>query len=611
MAQVILNLEIDEILRAFTTGAKNEGFRLLLQKGLNAMLERESSEQLGAKRYERTEERTDSRNGVRTRELKTRIGRLTLSVPRHRNQPFRTMLFENYSRSEQALLTTMTTMVLEGVSTRKIARITEELCGTSFSKSAVSEICKSLDAYVDEFRNRPLTDSYPFLTVDATYFKVRENHRVTARALMIAFAVNSKGLREVVGFKAYPNESTETWTDFLSGLRQRGLTDPRMIISDAHGGIVAAAGRVFPTLPWQRCQFHFAGNITAKAPAKYQAGLSSELTEMFNCRTIGEARKKRDQILSDYKDVAESAMLCLDEGFESAMTVMALPAGLRRFCRTSNHIERLNRELKRRSSVIGIFPNEESLVRTMGAVLIEESHQRQSGRALFSPKTFKEFMTPEVIKTLIEIANEQQRVMAAWRPSPAVPRKANLHTNPDLTSWPGSSLVLDIKGENWALTAGWRKTELGHIVLRFDPSDASGSGCRFNPVEEIRLDSLEAIQDVQNMALMLVDPDGKGLEDHWTKAAFGFFSGLILHCCIVTKAEKGRTATLNDITLMMANEDETTEDLLNDMLETEHQELYMEFASASLTQEEKENIGSAFHVFIASSAREMLSKSDR
>ena len=152
------------------------------------------------------QERTDSRNGVRTRELKPRIGRLTMSVPRHRNQPFRTMLFENYPRSEQALLTIMTTMVLEGVSTRKITRITEELCGTSFSKSAVSEICKSLDAYVDEFRNRPLTDSYPFLTVDATYFKVRENHRVTARALMIAYAVNSKGFWEFVGFKAYLNE---------------------------------------------------------------------------------------------------------------------------------------------------------------------------------------------------------------------------------------------------------------------------------------------------------------------------------------------------------------------------------------------------------------------
>ena len=127
-------------------------------------------------------------------------------------------------------------------------------------------------------------------------------------------------------------------------MRQRGLTELRMIISDAHGGIVAAAGRVFSTLPWRRCQFHFARNITAKAPAKYQFGLRSELTEMFNCRTIRETRKKRDQIFADYKDIAESAMLCLDEGFESAMTVMALPAGLRRFCRTSNHIERLNRK---------------------------------------------------------------------------------------------------------------------------------------------------------------------------------------------------------------------------------------------------------------------------
>lgn len=182
---------------------------------------------------------------------------------------------------------------------------------------------------------------------------------------------------------------------------------------------------------------------------------------------------------------------------------------------------------------------------------------------------------------------------------------------PTLLSWPGSSLVLDIKGENWALTAGWRKSELGHTVLRFDPSDASGSGCRFNPVEEIRLDSLEAIQDVQNMALMLVDPDGKGLEDHWTKAAFGFFSGLILHCCIVTRAEKGRSATLSDITLMMANEEGTTDDLLNGMLDTDHKALYRGFASPSLTEEEKDTIGAAFHTFIASSSREMKSKSDK
>lgn len=176
---------------------------------------------------------------------------------------------------------------------------------------------------------------------------------------------------------------------------------------------------------------------------------------------------------------------------------------------------------------------------------------------------------------------------------------------PTLLSWPGSALVLDIKGENWALTAGWRKQE-GHTVLRFDPSDASGSGCCFNPVEEIRLESLEAIQDVQNMALMLVDPDGKGLEDHWTKAAFGFFSGLILHCCIKVRAEKGRSANLNDLTLMMANEGQDTDALLDEMLEERHDELYAEFAP-----DIDPRIGREAHTFIASSAREMKSKSDK
>lgn len=176
---------------------------------------------------------------------------------------------------------------------------------------------------------------------------------------------------------------------------------------------------------------------------------------------------------------------------------------------------------------------------------------------------------------------------------------------PTLLSWPGSSLVLDIKGENWALTSGWRKSE-GHTVLRFDPSDSTGSGCCFNPVEEIRLETLEAIQDVQNMALMLVDPDGKGLEDHWTKAAFGFFSGLILHCCIKIRAENGRPANLNDLTLMMANEDQDIVALLDDMLNTDHAALYQKF-SPDLDPV----IGKEAHTFIASSGREMKSKADK
>lgn len=177
---------------------------------------------------------------------------------------------------------------------------------------------------------------------------------------------------------------------------------------------------------------------------------------------------------------------------------------------------------------------------------------------------------------------------------------------PTLLSWPGSSLVLDIKGENWALTSGWRKSQ-GHTVLRFDPSDASGSGCRFNPVDEIRLTQLEAIQDVQNMALMLVDPDGKGLEDHWTKAAFGFFSGLILHCCIMIRGKEGRSATLNDLTQMMADESRTTDELLDEMLTEDHAMLFSAFAPEDVAV----RVGTACHTFIASSAREMKSKSEK
>ena len=175
---------------------------------------------------------------------------------------------------------------------------------------------------------------------------------------------------------------------------------------------------------------------------------------------------------------------------------------------------------------------------------------------------------------------------------------------PTLLSWPGSSLTLDIKGENWALTSGWRKSQ-GHTVLRFDPSDASGSGCAFNPLDEIRLTSLEVVQDVQNIALMLVDPDGKGLEDHWTKAAFAFFAGLILHCCVVVRHREGRMPTLRELTLMMSDPDRTTAELLEDMIAADHAKWFHDFAPDADSR-----VGDACHVFIASSAREMLSKAD-
>ena len=412
MAQLNITLNQEEI-QALLLDDRGEAFKKILQTSLNKILQVESAEQLKAAPYERSEERTDCRNGSRDRDLNTRVGRITLHVPRHRNVPFKTLVFDNYSRSEAALVAGMAEMVVNGVSTRKVSRVMETLCGTSFSKSAVSDVCKDLDTAVKEFQTRPLEGDYPFLTVDATYFKVRENSRIISKAFMIAYGTNAEGHRNILGFGVYANESSATWTDFLLSLKKRGLTGLLMITSDAHEGILNAIGKVFPTVPWQRCQFHFSRNITDKAPKKYQTGLRAELQELFNCKTIAEARKVRDRIIEDYRDVAESAVACLDEGFESSMTVMLLPAWLRRFYRTSNQIERLNKELKRRSKVIGVFPNEDSVLRLMGSVLMERHDAMLAGRAVFSKDSLSALLKSDIPAKLIVIAEEQRRLRAA------------------------------------------------------------------------------------------------------------------------------------------------------------------------------------------------------
>lgn len=412
MAQLNITLNQEEI-QALLLDDRGEAFKKILQTSLNKILQVESAEQLKAAPYERSEERTDCRNGSRDRDLNTRVGRITLHVPRHRNVPFKTLVFDNYSRSEAALVAGMAEMVVNGVSTRKVSRVMETLCATSFSKSAVSDVCKDLETAVKEFQTRPLEGDYPFLTVDATYFKVRENSRIISKAFMIAYGTNAEGHREILGFGVYANESSATWTDFLLSLKKRGLTGLLMITSDAHEGILNAIGKVFPTVPWQRCQFHFSRNITDKAPKKYQTGLRAELQELFNCKTIAEARKVRDRIIEDYRDVAESAVVCLDEGFESSMTVMLLPAWLRRFYRTSNQIERLNKELKRRSKVIGVFPNEDSVLRLMGSVLMERHDAMLAGRAIFSKDSLSALLKSDIPAKLIVIAEEQRRLRAA------------------------------------------------------------------------------------------------------------------------------------------------------------------------------------------------------
>jgi len=414
MAQVNLTLNQEEILQILSSTSSSTAMRALLQSALNQFLLAESTEQLGAAPYERNESRTDSRNGHRDRPLTTRIGTITLSVPRHRHEPFHTVLFENYQRSEAALIATMAEMVVTGVSTRKVSQVMETLCGKEFSKSSVSEACKQLDEEVEAFRNRQLElGKYPFLMLDATYFKDREDHRTRSKAFMIAVGITGEGEREVLGFNVYDDESNPTWLSFVQSLKARGLSGIMMYTSDAHPSIRYAMSKEYSDAVWQRCQFHFIRNILDAAPKSQRAGLESELHELFNCETAEEARKQRDEIINDYADVAEKATDILDNGFEDAMTVMMLPKEMQRPLRTSNILERLNGELKRRSNVIKVFPNPESIIRLMGSVTIDYNEMLAGKRKLFYRTSMGKISAQTKVELKILAHTQAQQVKAA------------------------------------------------------------------------------------------------------------------------------------------------------------------------------------------------------
>ena len=412
MTQVNITLSHEEVLQVLS-GNRDDAFKLLVTRILNAVMLAESEEQLGASMHERTEDRQDYRNGIRERTLNTRIGSLTLEVPRHRSQPFHTMVFENYQRSEASLIATMVQMVIAGVSTRKVSKVVETLCGTSFSKSTVSELCKKLDSEISAFKTRPLNmNDAPFLMVDATYFKAREDHKIVSKAFLVALAITSDGAREIVGFDVFDAEDNYSWQTFFKELKSRGLDGVYMVISDAHKSILRAITKTYPDAAWQRCQVHFIRNILEETPTRFKEGLKTELRRMFNASTIDEARNIRDEIISDYSPVAVKAVEILDNGFEDSMTVMQLPEWLRTKLRSSNWIERLNREFKRRSDVIQIFPNAASVLRLMGAIAIEYNDQMSMKQRVFAENTFNRIKT-EVIPKLKDIASTQQALLDA------------------------------------------------------------------------------------------------------------------------------------------------------------------------------------------------------
>lgn len=397
MTQINVTLDSEILHGLFTSNGKDEAFAKLLESILNQVLNAQAAEQVGAERYERTEDRNGYRNGFRMRSITTRVGTIELQLPRLRDGKFSTTLFHRYQRSEQALVLAMMEMVVNGVSTRKVSAITEELCGKQFSKSTVSDLCKGLDPIVNEFRKRKLTAHYPFVIVDALYTKVRENSHVRSKGLLCAIGVREDGTREILGFSVADSESETSWSEFFISLKERGLSGVDLIVSDNHGGLVAAVKKHFHNASWQRCQTHFSRNVLDKTPKKLQPEIKQALKEIYTASKIEIARSLRDEMFETYGKTAPKAMDVLEKGFDDVMAVMNLPIKYRKRLRTSNSIERLNQEIRRRERVIRIFPNEASLLRLIGALLIEVDERWSSGKKYLLMEEYYQFQSTNKI----------------------------------------------------------------------------------------------------------------------------------------------------------------------------------------------------------------------
>lgn len=366
------------------------GLAKLVETVLNQILEAQIAETLGAERHERSDERQGYRNGYRSRTLYTRVGPVTLQVPQTRDGSFSTDIFRRYQRSEQAFVLDLMEMVVQGVSTRKVSAITEELCGASFSKSTVSELCVGLDARVRVFNDRTFTSEYPFVMVDALFINSRQGDRVVKRAALIASGIRSDGHREILGVQIGDSENYTTWEDMFKWLKGRGLSGVYFVISDDHCGITKAVDKHFQGATWQRCQVHLMRNLLGHSPTKQRGEVAAAAKLILQAADMMEARRRLTEFVEQFDKSAPKAVACMEAGFEDAMAVMVLPEKYRKRLRTTNMQERLNEEVRRRERVIRIFPNDASALRLIGALLAEQNEVWQE-RKYLDMDQFKEW----------------------------------------------------------------------------------------------------------------------------------------------------------------------------------------------------------------------------
>jgi len=377
MAQQTQNRTIDDAVELL----KHNGFDALADAVtvlLNSAMIAERSEHLGAAPYERSAERTGYANGFKDKTVKTRLGELALKVPQTRDCDFYPQSLERGLRSERALLLALAEMYVQGVSTRRVQKVVEAMCGMEVSSTQVSRAAKGLDDILSGWRERDL-DAYPYIILDAQYQKVRQGGQVLDAAVLLACGVDAQGRRDVLGISVSLSEAEVHWRQFLSSLKDRGLYGIQLVVSDAHEGLAAARRAVFPSVPWQRCQFHLQQNAGQYVPLQAMRGtIAGEIRAIFNAPDRDEAQRLLDRFVDRHTDdapkLAEWAETALPEG----LTVFQFPSGHQKRLRTTNLVERMNEEIKRRTRVARLFPNEQSCERLVTAVVMEIAEDWQT-----------------------------------------------------------------------------------------------------------------------------------------------------------------------------------------------------------------------------------------
>jgi putative transposase len=390
-----LSIALSELLRKAQMDGNadflREGVRVLSQ----ALMEAEVTQHLGAQRYERSPERSGQRNGYRDRPWDTRVGSIELKVPRVRDGSFFPALLEPRKRAEQALTAVVQEAYVQGTSTRRVDHLVQALGMQGISKSQVSRLCQELDAEVERFRQRKLEGDYPYVWVDATYLKVREQGRVVSMAVVIAIGVKESGEREVLGIDVGPSEDGEFWRQFLRGLVARGLGGVQLVISDAHQGLKGAIESVLQGASWQRCRTHFMRNALALVPKAAAQMVAATIRTVFVQPDAASAREQWRRVADNFRPRYPRLATLLDEAEEDVLAYLAFPPEHWRQIWSNNPLERLNREIKRRTDVVGIFPNQGAVIRLVGAILSEQHDEWQVSRRYFSAQSLAKLTRKE------------------------------------------------------------------------------------------------------------------------------------------------------------------------------------------------------------------------